>query len=774
MGFGYGLRLEPHAPQHPQKETIVTDTTASKSINDQKINRNKGFGAFAAVYFSAGWRSPIPLPPGQKYPPPTRWTGKAAPYPDLAQLKKWRRESPDGNLGLRLHDGVVAVDVDTTHDGKVGAATLSAFEVEVGCEFPATWTSTSRSDGSEQRFYRVPEGLVWPSKLPGNDVELIHPGHRYSVVFPSTHPDTGDQYRWRDPEGNVSLTPPSPVDLSELPTPLVEALTANAAQPTQLASQEAATDLLSALPGGAMSVAVAAILGNAVRDLSGSRHENTRSSVDALLRLGEQGETGVQKALDILRAAFVAAIDDGERNPGTEFDRLVRSGARLVAGDPTPKVQLEGLRIASESLSPGGYWHDLIEGGSFLDDEEADAAAIEQQRITARRQMKARQLAKHDLAVEGWEAPPQSEEILVELAKDPTPVRYAVEDLAPVGSNVLLVAEAKAGKTTLVMNLVVAMVTGAKFLGKYEIGNLPVGSSITYSNFELEKSMSENWIRDMGLEDAPELHHRLYLDPWKGYKVPLPADHVEDHIVNLLLSRQSSVWVVDPYGAAINHDENSNDDTRAWTNAIDRIARRAGLSLVVLAAHSGSSSANGGDIRARGAYRLEDWMSVKWSYTHGGTVNESPPDNLRYLTARGRDVSVPVFTLDYDAPTRKLLTTVEKGSKAENEMERWALDVYKVVRDHEVAAKERGEAPGPFKAGDFNEALGISTTDSKPGGKGRLLKAGRVECVGRGWLNEQPGPGNSKLYSVGPVDPHTEGYAWTSVSASEFKVNGTE
>ncbi|MFJ7623995.1 bifunctional DNA primase/polymerase [Rhodococcus erythropolis] len=130
----------------------MTDTTPTKSIIDRKISRTKGFGAFAATYFTAGWRSPIPLPIGQKYPPPTGWTGKTAPYPDSSQLRKWRKESPDGNLGLRLHDGVVAVDVDTTHDGKVGAATLSAFEVEVGCEFPATWTSTSRSDGSEQRF----------------------------------------------------------------------------------------------------------------------------------------------------------------------------------------------------------------------------------------------------------------------------------------------------------------------------------------------------------------------------------------------------------------------------------------------------------------------------------------------------------------------------------------------------------------------------------------------------------------------------------------------
>ncbi|QTJ67946.1 AAA family ATPase [Rhodococcus sp. ZPP] len=728
------------------------------------------YGAFASQYLDAGWLSPIPLPQGQKFPPPTGWTGRTAPYPGRAQIEKWENECAAGNLGLRLHDGVIAVDVDNAHEGKVGAITLADFEAVVGVEFPSTWTSTSRSDGSEQRFYRVPAELTWPSKLPGNDVEVIHSGHRYSVVYPSVHPDTGEQYRWRDPEGNVSLVPPSPGSLSELPTALVEALTANAAQPTEKASRRAATRLLDGLPGGPMSKPVAVLLGNAVRDLAGSRHENTRTNVDALLRLGEQGETGVNQALGILRAAFVEAINNPDRKAGAEFDRLVQSGARLIAGDPTTKVQLEGLQIASVSLAPGGYWYEQIHNGGLGDDAEA----IAQERIKSRRRMKGQQLAKHDLAVEGWEMPPQSEEILVELAKDPMPVQFAVQDLAPVGSNVLLVAEAKAGKTTLVMNLVVSMVTGSKFLGKYEIGSLPEGSSITYSNFELEKSMSENWIRDMGMEGAARHHHRLFLDPWKGYKVPLPADHVEDHIVDLLVSRQSSVWVIDPYGAAINHDENSNDDTRAWTNAIDRIARRAGLSLVVLAAHSGSSSANGGDIRVRGAYRLEDWMSVKWSYTHGGVINQTPPDNLRYLAARGRDVAVPLFTLDYEVPTRRLFVTSEKGNKSENETERWALEAYKVVLDHEESAKQRGEAPGHFKAGDFNDALGISPTDSKPGGKGKLLKAGRSICVARNWLVEQPGPGNSKLYSVGPVDPHSEGSAWTKIKAAELKVNVPE
>ncbi|MBM4601553.1 AAA family ATPase [Rhodococcus hoagii] len=389
--------------------------------------------------------------------------------------------------------------------------------------------------------------------------------------------------------------------------------------------------------------------------------------------------------------------------------------------------------------------------------------AVERHRL----RMKATDIARQLRAVEGWTRPPRADDILTELKKPTPPVQYVVEDLAAVKSNVLLVAEAKAGKTTLIMNLVVAMVTGAKFLDRYEIAHLPAGSSITYSNFELDENMAKNWLRDMGIEDDPERHlHRLYVDPWKGFQLPLPAEHVEDYLVEILVSRGSSVWVVDPYGAAINHDENSNDDTREWTNAIDRIARRAGLSLVVIAAHSGSTSAGAKDVRVRGAYRLEDWMSVKWSYTHGGEVNEAPPDTLRYLIARGRDVSVPQFTLDYDAPQRRLRQTSATSSKTQNETERWALNVYSVVVEHEKAARDQGEEPSPFKASDILSALNVSPTDSKPGGKGKMATAGRKLAVARGWLVEETGPRNSKLFTVGAVDPAVE-----NAKVSVFRFN---
>lgn len=374
------------------------------------------------------------------------------------------------------------------------------------------------------------------------------------------------------------------------------------------------------------------------------------------------------------------------------------------------------------------------------------------------RRLEADAAARYQLAAAQWTPPPASGEILVELAKPSQPVQYVVEDLAPSRANVLLVAEAKAGKTTLVMNLVKAIVEEAKFLDRYKIDALPADSSVTYLNFELDKDMAENWLREMGVgqDDAPH-RHPFYLDHWKGHTLPLPSDHVEDWLVGLLLQRGSSVLVIDPYGAVINHDENSNDDTRAWTNAIDRIARRADLALVVIAAHSGSSSSAGGDLRVRGAYRLEDWMSVKWTYTHSGDVNEAPPDNLRYLTARGRDVAVPQFTIDYDAPQRRLFHSGGGQTKAATRNDRWALKTYDALKERNATQAS------PLNATELVEAVNVRANDTKRSGP---VRAGIKEAIERGWIATEK-QGRSKMHWPGPVDP----YAETAAAGLHFKTH---
>ncbi len=74
------------------------------------VNEASPYADAADNYGQRGW-TPIPLPPGSKFPPPPGTTG-AAPLPDAAMVAEWKSTRPDANVALRLPEGVVGLDVD--------------------------------------------------------------------------------------------------------------------------------------------------------------------------------------------------------------------------------------------------------------------------------------------------------------------------------------------------------------------------------------------------------------------------------------------------------------------------------------------------------------------------------------------------------------------------------------------------------------------------------------------------------------------------------------
>ncbi len=173
------------------------------------------------TYANSGWIA-FPLPAGEKNSPPVGVTGNRPASEARAVAEQAWTTAPDGaNVGIRLPDNVIAIDVDT-YKGKRGIDTITALEAELGPLAP-TYMNTRREDPltSGHRFYRVPDGAEVGDKT-GPGVDILKAGHRYSVVWPSVV--DGREYRWYAPDGTPLDGPPHVEDLPELPSAWVEYL----------------------------------------------------------------------------------------------------------------------------------------------------------------------------------------------------------------------------------------------------------------------------------------------------------------------------------------------------------------------------------------------------------------------------------------------------------------------------------------------------------------------------------------------------------------------
>ncbi len=315
-----------------------------------------GYAHAAPLYWRQGWKGVLPIPPRQKWPPPDGWTGYEGKWPSFPDIQAWSDTKPaNSNLGLRLPNDVVGIDVDA-YDTKTGGLTLHTAEALWG-PLPATYRSSSRVDSiSSIRFYRIPPGTLLESvisfDLPTGriaDIEIVQLNHRYAIVWPSIHKDTGRLYRWITPDGFYTTDIPRSHDLAELPAKWVERLSRTAIDITAHAD---VNSILTALPPGQPSILVMEQLGKALLGLTDgsavSRHDTTRDHVLRMFRLAEQGQEGVGAALGTLREQYITAVAnrDGSSAAAGEFDRMVtgQRGHDLIASTPTvDPYELAGL-----------------------------------------------------------------------------------------------------------------------------------------------------------------------------------------------------------------------------------------------------------------------------------------------------------------------------------------------------------------------------------------------------------------------------------------------
>jgi hypothetical protein len=173
----------------------------------------------AQQYRDLGWQGVLPVGlevddagvsrwlPRRKSGPPAGYTGYDGGWPDNRQVGQWVRRRGHCNIGLRVPDGLLGIDVDQ-YGQKRGLDNLVAYQRERGLpdlSLSDTIRSSARPWPSGIYWFRVPAGRRWRSEVcPG--VEIVQYGHRYAVVWPSIHPE-GMPYRWWC--GDEEIAPPA-------------------------------------------------------------------------------------------------------------------------------------------------------------------------------------------------------------------------------------------------------------------------------------------------------------------------------------------------------------------------------------------------------------------------------------------------------------------------------------------------------------------------------------------------------------------------------------
>jgi hypothetical protein len=665
------------------------------TIVDQSTNPYEEY----LQYWDAGWRGILPLPYGQKSYPPKGWTGHDGvdtSFPDCLTFL----EDGQQNICLRMPANVVGVDVDHYGD-KTGGDTLTQLVEKFGA-LPPTIMSTSRDDGiSGIRLYQIPAGSVLPSKLDG--IEFVQRHHRYAVVWPSIHP-SGRTYQWIDERTGKPCDIPNIADLPELPARWVNGLVTDAKEHAVKANinNDQAANILAQMPQGDPCQHMTQAAGKALA--AGDRHDSYNEAVLAAIGYGRRGCPGIHPTIKRLAAAFVSEISDPSTGRATrseaqaEFGRSLMGALAIVAGETQGNTCPDDVLEWVESLpTPPKTEH------TATDDDHSDpnpepkpepepAELTPYERLVRSKfvDLRINDDAKAMLqTLKAGQAPPLSGLNLTDFLAEVEDVeQYRVTDMWPSQGRVLLAAQAKSGKTTMVAaNLLPCLVDGGQFLGRYEVEK--VNRRVVYLNMEVGTRTMRRWLADAGIVNTAAITVANLRG--KASALSLASEAGRKQLGTWLASQDAEVVILDPLApvlASLGLDENSNADVATFFAWWSEALMHGGVIDDLVVHHAG----HGGE-RSRGASRLLDEPDAVWTLTKDGEAKAVTDDDpfadtspTRYLSAYGRDVEMPAEALAFDATTRHLsLTGMSKAQVGKGDIERIAKTI---MQDMKLRTKE--------------------------------------------------------------------------------------
>lgn len=548
-----------------------------------------GYATVAALYRAAGWMQVIPLPEGRKTPPPSGFTGRSRKPVTDEQIRLWSQATPDANTGIVIPEGVLVLDIDAAQGHQVkadGAKGISELSQELGV-LPATWSSTAHGIDSPARhlFYKVPEGLAWKGgAIEG--VDILQPGHRYSVVWPSIHP-SGEMYCWYTPSGAFASTLPHISDLATLPWKWVDYLRKpdNMSNPKELKCSNSNT-LTPSNPreyDDRMCKAVNTFLNKTLANPAskGSRHDTTLQAVWALVNFAQEGHRGALDAISQLKPRFIAEVapdrQGKEREAAREWASILSGAMEKVNGVQSHSDPCEQSKI--ERMTPGEF-DELIQNAAASQMEESHPEAVQntgtmpvQAGSTPVASVQNGSMESHEAsknASSSWQF-----EDLTQLASGielpPTPTVFQREDgqgLFYRGAVNDLHGEPGCGKSML------AQIATAQ--------ELKQGHDVIYIDYEDSARNVVKRLLLLGVTGEQIVQHLHYVRPSAKPSSPTSLDGWKE---TLDYADTATLAIIDGVTSCLAYaglDSNSGDDIAAWYNTMPRLISACGPAVVLI------------------------------------------------------------------------------------------------------------------------------------------------------------------------------------------------
>lgn len=543
-----------------------------------------GYATAAPLYRAAGWMQVIPLPEGRKTPPPSGFTGRSRKPVTDEQVRFWSQSDPTANTGIVIPEGVLVLDIDAEQGHQVkadGAKGISELSQELGA-LPATWSSTSHGIDSPARhlFYKVPEGLAWKGgAIEG--VDILQPGHRYSVVWPSIHP-SGEMYCWYTPSGSTTSQIPHISDLATLPWKWVDYLR----KPEHTTPKPAFNTLISHETGTydtRMCKAINTFLNKTLSNPAskGSRHDTTLQAVWALVNFAQEGHRGALDAINQLKPRFIQEVapdrQGKEREAAREWASILSGAMEKVNGIQSHADPCEQSKI--ERMLPGEF-NELTQNTIANQMGESHPQQVQNVGTTPVQNGSAPASQVQNGSMESYEANKNASsswrfEDLAQLASGielpPTPTVFQREDgqgLFYRGAVNDLHGEPGCGKS------MIAQIATAQ-----ELKN---NRDVIYIDYEDSARNVVKRLLLLGVTGEQIISHLHYVRPSAKPSSPTSLDGWKE---TLDYADTATLAIIDGVTSCLAYaglDSNSGDDIAAWYNTMPRLISACGPAVVLI------------------------------------------------------------------------------------------------------------------------------------------------------------------------------------------------